>query len=85
MKPVLHLRLHAMQSQPCFPAASNALVLPSNNLIFAAMPTERTTHYTLQEKSCVKEQAHLETTVLTTSYYFLVIFYTNITTSPYIL
>ena len=28
MKPVLRLRLHATQSQPCFPAASNPLALP---------------------------------------------------------
>ena len=27
MKPVLRLRLHATQSQPCFPAVSNALAL----------------------------------------------------------
>ena len=28
MKTDLHLRLHATQAQPCFPAASNALALP---------------------------------------------------------
>ena len=54
IKPVLRLRLHATQSQPCFPAASNALALPVGNLIFAATPTERITHYTLQAKSCAK-------------------------------
>ena len=54
MKPTLCLRLHATQSQPCFPAASNALALPGGNLIFAATPTERITHYTLQAKSCDK-------------------------------
>ena len=54
MKPALRLRLHDTQSQPCFPAASNALALPVGNLIFAAMPTERITHYTLQAKSCAK-------------------------------
>ena len=54
MKPTLCLRLHATQSQPCFPAASNALALPVGNLIFAATPTERITHYTLQAKSCAK-------------------------------
>ena len=54
MKPVLRLRLHATQSQPCFPAASNVLALPGGNLIFAATPTERITHYTLQAKSCAK-------------------------------
>ena len=54
MKPTLCLRLHATQSQPCFPAASNALALPSGNLIFAATPTGRITHYTLQAKSCAK-------------------------------
>ena len=54
MKPTLCLRLHATQSQPCFPAASNALALPGGNLIFAATPTERITHYTLQAKSCAK-------------------------------
>ena len=43
----LRLRLHATQAQPCFPAASNALALPSGNLIFTATPTERITHYTL--------------------------------------
>ena len=36
MKPVLRLRLHVTQSQPCFPAASNAFALPGGNLIFAA-------------------------------------------------
>ena len=61
MKPVLRLRLHATQSQPCFPAASNVLALPVGNLIFAATPTERITHYTLQAKSCAKGQAPLET------------------------
>ena len=50
MKPVLRLRLHATQSQPCFPAASNALALPSGNGIFTATPTERITHYTLLRK-----------------------------------
>ena len=60
-KTVLRLRLHATQSQPCFPAASNALALPGGNLIFAATPTERITHYTLQAKSCAKGQAPLET------------------------
>ena len=54
MKPVLRLRLHATQSQPCFPAASNALARPGGNLIFAATPTERITHYTLRAKSCAK-------------------------------
>ena len=54
MKPALRLRLHDTQSQPCFPAASNALALPVGNLIFAATPTERITHYTLQAKSCAK-------------------------------
>ena len=52
MKPVLHLRLYATQSQPCFPAASNALALPGGNGIFTATPTERITHYTLQARSC---------------------------------
>ena len=61
MKPVLRLRLHATQSQPCFPAASNALALPGGNGIFTATPTERITHYTLQAKSCAKGQAPLET------------------------
>ena len=54
MKPTLCLRLHDTQSQPCFPAASNALALPVGNLIFAATPTERITHYTLQAKLCAK-------------------------------
>ena len=45
----------------CFPAASNVLALPGGNLIFAATPTERITHYTLQAKSCAKGQAPLET------------------------
>ena len=49
-KPVLCLRLHATQSQPCFPAASNALALPGGNGIFTATPTERITHYTLLRK-----------------------------------
>ena len=50
-KPVLRLRLHATQSQPCFPAVSNALALPGGNGIFSAMPTERITHYPLQAKA----------------------------------
>ena len=50
MKPVLRLRLHATQSQPCFPAASNALALPGGNGIFTATPAERITHYTLLRK-----------------------------------
>ena len=54
MKPVLRLRLHATQSQPCFPAVSNALAIPGGNGIFTATPTERITHYTLQAKSCAK-------------------------------
>ena len=54
LKPDLCLRLHATQSQSCFPAASNALALPGGNRIFAATPTERITHYTLQAKSCAK-------------------------------
>ena len=54
MKPVLRLRLHATQSQPCFPAVSNALALPGGNGIFAATPTERITHYTLQARLCAK-------------------------------
>lgn len=54
MKPVLRLRLHATQSQFCFPAASNVFALPVGDLIFAATPTERITHYTLQAKSCAK-------------------------------
>ena len=53
-KPALRLRLHATQSQPCFPAASNVLALSCGNRIFAATPTERITHYTLQAKSCAK-------------------------------
>ena len=60
-KPALRLRLHDTQSQPCFPAASNALARPGGNLIFAATPTERITHYTLRAKSCAKGQAPLET------------------------
>jgi len=54
MKQVLRLRLHATQSQPCFPAVSNALALPGGNGIFTTTPTERITHYTLQAKSCAK-------------------------------
>lgn len=54
MKTVLLLRLHATQSQPCFPVVSNALALPGGNGIFTATPTERITHYTLQAKSCAK-------------------------------
>ena len=61
MKPALRLRLHATQSQSCFPAVSNALALSVGNRIFAATPTERITHYTLQAKSCAKGQAPLET------------------------
>ena len=54
LKPAPYLRLAPPQIQPCFPAASNALTLPVGNLIFAATPTERITHYTLQAKSCAK-------------------------------
>ena len=54
MKPPLCLRFHATQSQPCFPATSNALTFPVDNLISVATPTERITHYTLQAKSCAK-------------------------------
>jgi len=61
MKPVLRLRLHATQSQPCFPAASNALALSGGNGVFTATQTERITHYTLRAKSCAKGQAPLET------------------------
>ena len=50
MKPALRLRLHTTQSQPCFPAASNALALPGSNGIFTATPIERITHYTLLRK-----------------------------------
>jgi len=60
LKPALRLWLHAMQSQPCFPAASNALAFPDGNGIFTATPTERITHYTLQVKSCAKGKAPLE-------------------------
>ena len=61
MKPALRLRLYATQTQPCFPAASNALALPVGNGIFTTTPTERITHYTLQAKLCAKGQAPLET------------------------
>ncbi len=54
-------KLNISHFQPCFPAASNVLALPVGNLIFAATPTERITHYTLQAKSCAKGQAPLET------------------------
>ena len=50
MKPVLRLWLHATQSQPCFPAASNAIALSCGNGIFTATPAERITHYTLLRK-----------------------------------
>ena len=53
-KPALRLWLHATQSQPCFPAASNPIALLGGNRIFAATPTERITHYTLQAKPCAK-------------------------------
>ena len=45
----------------CFPAASNVLALPGGNLIFAATPTGRITHYTFQAKSCAKWQSPFET------------------------
>ena len=61
IRPVLRLRLHVTQSQPCFPAAPNAIAFPGGNPIFAATLTERITHYTLQAKSCAKGQAPLET------------------------
>lgn len=54
MKPALCLRLHATQSQPCFPDVSNVLALPGDNGIFTATPTERITHYTLHAKSSAK-------------------------------
>ena len=44
-----------------FSCRKNALALPGGNRIFAATPTERITHYTLQAKSCAKGQAPLET------------------------
>ena len=50
MNPGLRLRLHAMQAQSCFPAASNTLALSGGNGIFTATPTERITHYTLLRK-----------------------------------
>ncbi len=37
-----------------FSCCENVLALPVGNLIFAATPTERITHYTLQAKSCAK-------------------------------
>ncbi|MFZ7103294.1 MAG: hypothetical protein ACOWWO_11665 [Peptococcaceae bacterium] len=44
------LRLPVPQIPACFPAASDALVLPGGNGIFAVAPTERITHYTLLRK-----------------------------------
>ncbi|RGM08045.1 hypothetical protein DXC39_04865 [Hungatella hathewayi] len=60
-KPAPYLRLTLPQIQTCFPAASNALARPGGNRIFAATPTERITHYTLQAKSCAKGMPPLET------------------------
>ncbi len=58
-KPVLRLRLHATQSQPCFPAASNALARPGGNLIFAATPTEPAPPAILLRKVAGVKQAPL--------------------------
>ena len=52
MKPVLRLRLHTTQSQPCFPAVPNALALPSGNGIFTATPTERNTLHFASKVVC---------------------------------
>ena len=57
MKPVLRLRLHATQSQPCFPAFSNVLARPSGTRIFAPMPTERVTHIAKKHKKMPEEKA----------------------------
>ncbi|EEG30454.1 hypothetical protein CLOSTMETH_01895 [[Clostridium] methylpentosum DSM 5476] len=43
------LRLHATQSQFCYPTASNALAIPTGKSLFTATPTERTAHCTLQK------------------------------------
>ena len=45
MKPVLRLRLHATQSQPCFPAASNALALLGGNVHGNADRAYNTLHF----------------------------------------
>ena len=57
--PVFAAPRHAITA--LFSCRKNALALPVGNLIFAATPTERITHYTLQAKSCAKGQAPLET------------------------
>ena len=45
MKPVLRLRLHATQSQSCFPAASNALALLGGNVHGNADRAYNTLHF----------------------------------------
>ena len=57
--PALAAPRHAITA--LFSCRKNALALPGGNGIFAATPTERITHYTLQAKSCAKGQAPLET------------------------
>ena len=57
--PALAAPRHAITA--LFSCRKNALALPGGNRIFAATPTERITHYTLQAKSCAKGQAPLET------------------------
>ena len=50
--PALAAPRHAITA--LFSCRKNALALPGGNRIFAATPTERITHYTLQAKSCAK-------------------------------
>ena len=58
-RPALAAPRHAITA--LLSCRKNALALPGGNGIFAATPTERITHYTLQAKSCAKGQAPLET------------------------
>ena len=57
--PALAASRHAITA--LFSCRFKCLALPGGNGIFAATPTERITHYTLQAKSCAKGQAPLET------------------------
>ena len=42
------------QTKPCFPSASNALALSGGNGIFTTTPTERITHYDIDNITICK-------------------------------
>ncbi len=55
------LALHATQSQPCFPAASNALALPGGNRIFRSNADRAYNTLHFASKVVCQGQAPLET------------------------